>query len=165
MGDMLIYIVRHAWAEDRDQAAYPNDDLRPLTAKGKKRFRRVAKRLRKRGFDPLHIATSPLVRCRQTADIIVEDAPQQPSLDELDDLKPGSQLAPLLAWTVEHSDGDVAWVGHAPDVEELTAGLIGAPEAGIHFDKGAVAAIEFTGKPAAGQGQLLWLATAELLKA
>lgn len=162
---MILYIIRHAWAEDRDEAAYPNDDLRPLTTKGKKRFRRVAKRLVKRGFAPLHIATSPLVRCRQTADIIVEYAPQAPSLDELDDLKPGSRLAPLLAWTAEHNDGDVAWVGHAPDVEELTAALIGAPEAEIHFAKGAVAAIEFTGPPADGKGQLLWLATAELLKA
>ncbi len=161
---MIVYVVRHAWAEDRDEAAYPDDDLRPLTAKGKKRFRRVVKRLVKRGFDPLRLATSPLVRCRQTADLIAEYAPHAPTPEELDDLKPGGRLEPLLAWTAECRDGDVAWVGHAPEVEELTAALIGG-EAALHFAKGAVAAVEFTGRVAAGQGLLLWLATAELLKA
>lgn len=162
---MIVYVVRHAWAEDRDQAAFPNDDLRPLTAKGIKRFRRVVKRLVKRGFNPRRLATSPLVRCRQTADLIAQYAPHGPSPAELEGLKPGSRLDPLLAWTAECHEGDVAWVGHAPDVEELTAALIGGPPAGLHFAKGAVAAIEFPGKLAAGQGQLLWLATAELLKA
>ncbi|HEX5443696.1 MAG TPA: histidine phosphatase family protein [Pirellulales bacterium] len=161
---MIVYVVRHAWAEDRDEAAYPDDDLRPLTAKGKKRFRRVVKRLVKRGFDPRRLATSPLVRCRQTADLIAEYAPQGPTPEELDDLKPGGRLEPLLAWTAECREGDVAWVGHAPEVEELTAALIGG-EAALHFAKGAVAAVEFTGRVFAGQGLLLWLATAELLKA
>ncbi|MGH7192699.1 MAG: SixA phosphatase family protein [Candidatus Saccharimonadales bacterium] len=162
---MIVYVVRHAWAEDRDEAVYPNDDLRPLTAKGKKRFRRVVKRLVKRGFCPRQIATSPLVRCRQTADLMAEFVPQAPSLEELDGLKPGGRLEPLLAWTAECGEGDVAWVGHAPDVEELTAALIGGGEAALHFAKGAVAAVEFTGHVAGGQGRLLWLATAELLKA
>lgn len=162
---MIVYVVRHAWAEDRDEAAYPNDDLRPLSAKGKKRFRRVVKRLVKRGFCPRRIATSPLVRCRQTADLIAKFAPHEPSPEERDDLKPGGRLEPLLAWTAECGAGDVAWVGHAPDVEELTAALIGGGEAALHFAKGSVAAIEFTGQVAAGQGLLLWLATAELLKA
>lgn len=161
---MIVYVVRHAWAEDHNAALYPDDDLRPLSAKGEKRFRRVVKRLVKRGFDPRRIATSPLLRCRQTADLIAKFAPHEPSPEALDDLKPGGRLEPLLAWTAECPEGDVAWVGHAPDVEELTASLIGG-EAALHFAKGAVAAVEFTGRVAAGQGLLLWLATAELLKA
>jgi len=28
---MLLYIVRHAWAEERDAERYPNDAHRPLT--------------------------------------------------------------------------------------------------------------------------------------
>lgn len=162
---MIVYVVRHAWAEDRDEATWPNDDLRPLTAKGQKRFRRVVKRLAKRGFDPRHLATSPLVRCRQTADLIAEHAPHGPAPEELDDLRPGGRLDGLLAWTTQCGEGDVAWVGHAPDVEEIAAALIGGQQAAIHFAKGAVAAVEFTGRLAAGEGQLLWLATAELLKA
>lgn len=161
---MTIYIVRHAWAEDRDEALYPNDDLRPLTRKGQKRFRRMARRLAKRGFDVAHLATSPLVRCRQTADILAEYAPSEPLIVELDALRPSGQLDPLIEWTRQQEGRDVAWVGHAPDVDQLAAALIGPSQAAIEFDKGAMAAIEFDGPPAAGHGTLRWLAVAELLK-
>ncbi|HEV3343734.1 MAG TPA: histidine phosphatase family protein [Pirellulales bacterium] len=161
---MTVYVVRHAWAEERDDAVYPNDDVRPLARKGRKRFRRLARRLCRRGFDAAHIATSPLVRCRQTADILAEYAAGEPLITELDALRPGSQLQPLLDWTRQQEGRDVAWVGHAPDVDQLTAALVGDGRAVIRFDKGAVAAIRFDGPPAAGQGTLCWLAVAELLK-
>jgi phosphohistidine phosphatase len=161
---MRIYIVRHAWAEDRDEAVYPNDDLRPLARKGRKRFRRLARRLAKRGFNAAQIATSPLVRCRQTADILADYTASEPLIIEVDALRPGSQLEPLLEWTRKQEGQDVAWVGHAPDVDRLTAALIGGDHAAIEFEKGAVAAIEFADSPAAGQGVLRWLAVAELLK-
>lgn len=161
---MTIYIVRHAWAEDRDDAVYSNDDLRPLAQKGRKRFRRLARRLAKRGFDVAQIATSPLLRCRQTAEILAEYAPSEPLITEVDALRPGSQLEPLLDWTRKQMGHDVAWVGHAPDVDELTVALLGGQGAAIRFDKGAVAAVDFDGPPTAGQGALHWLAVAELLK-
>jgi phosphohistidine phosphatase len=161
---MIVYLVRHAWAEERDEAVWPNDDVRPLARKGRKRFRRLARRLCRRGFDVAHIATSPLVRCRQTADILAEYAAAEPLITELAALRPGSQLEPLLDWTCQQEGRDVAWVGHAPDVDQLTAALIGDERASICFDKGAVAAIRFDGPPAAGQGTLCWLAVAELLK-
>ncbi|HVA48229.1 MAG TPA: histidine phosphatase family protein [Pirellulales bacterium] len=161
---MKIYVVRHAWAEERDEAVYSNDDLRPLARRGRKRFRRFARRLAKRGLDVAHIATSPLVRCRQTADILAEYTLSEPLITELDALRPGSQLDALLDWTRKQEGQDVAWVGHAPDVDQLAAALIGDARAAIRFDKGAVAAIEFSGPPVAGQGELCWLAVAELLK-
>jgi phosphohistidine phosphatase len=161
---MTVYIVRHAWAEERDEAVYPNDDLRPLSRKGCKRFRCLARRLAKRGIDVAQIATSPLVRCRQTAEILAEKLPGEPPVTELDALRPESQLEPLLEWTRQQDGKDVAWVGHAPDVDRLAAALVGDEKASIQFDKGAVAAIDFNGPPAAGQGVLRWLAIAELLK-
>jgi phosphohistidine phosphatase len=160
---MFIYVVRHAWAGQHGDPAYPDDSLRPLTDKGKKRFRRVVKKLVKRDFHPTAVATSLLVRARQTADIISERCPAQPRVSILADLSPGGRLEPLLEWTREQS-GDVAWVGHAPDVESLTADLIGAKNGQIGFEKGAVAAVRFGGTIAAGVGELVWLATADLLR-
>ena len=104
-----------------------------------------------------------MLRCRETAEIIAEYAPGKPAIAELDALKPGSSLDALLEWTRQQTGGDVAWVGHAPDVEELTASLIGAPPEAIAFSKGAIAAIEFDGAIEAGKGQLVWLVTAEAL--
>ncbi len=160
---MIVYIVRHALAGDRDPEGWPNDDLRPLTSAGKKRFSRMAKTLAKRGIAPGIIATSPLVRCRETADILSERITGHPPVVELEALAPSSQLEPLLQWNADNSTYDeVAWVGHAPDVEELAAALIGDTQARIRFSKGAVAAISCEpGK--AGFGQLLWLATAKIL--
>jgi phosphohistidine phosphatase len=160
---MLLYIVRHAWAEDRDPARFPNDDLRPLTSDGKKRFAKTVKRLVDGGFNPTLVASSPLVRCRETAEIFVKRLEKFARLVELDALKPGSDLAELVRWTAEQTDEAIAWVGHAPDVSELAAALIGDGIPSIRFAKGATAAIEFAAKIAPGKGELNWLATAKLL--
>lgn len=157
----MLFIVRHAWAEDRGEA-YPSDEERPLTKAGRKRFRKVVKRLAKRGFEPAQLATSPLLRCRETADIIAEQCPGGPAITVLDALAPGSSLESALEWTKKQT-GDVAWIGHAPDVEQLTAALIGDGSGSLRFAKGAVAAIEFDGETAPGAGRLCWLATAEIL--
>jgi phosphohistidine phosphatase len=160
---MLLYIVRHAWAEDRDPERFPNDDLRPLTGDGKKRFAKTVKRLVEGGFSPTLVATSPLVRCRETAAILFERLEKGAKLIELDALRPGSDLNELVRWTTEQPDEAIAWVGHAPDVSELAAALIGDGIPSIRFAKGATAAIEFASKIAPGKGELNWLATAKLL--
>lgn len=158
---MLLYIIRHAWTPDRDAARWPNDDERPLTRPGSKRFARFVKRLARRGFDPEVVATSPLVRCRQTADILARHAQGKSSIVELPALAPGSNYDALMHWTSQRAEQRVAWVGHAPDVNELAAQAIAAPKARFSFRKGAVACIELDAE--AGQGELVWMATASLL--
>jgi phosphohistidine phosphatase SixA len=55
-------------------------------------------------------------------------------------------------------------VGHNPDVEQMTAVLVGDGPASVRFAKGSVAAIRFDEEtPRAGEGTLLWHATAKLL--
>src|SRR5690242_10033312 len=120
---MLLYIIRHAWAEERDLHRYPDDEGRPLTKEGRKRFRKMVRSLVEGGFAPSTLATSPLLRCRQAAELISECLGLQPQVVEA--LAPGSKLDVLLDWTRPHADNDVAWVGHAPDVDHLTAALIG----------------------------------------
>jgi phosphohistidine phosphatase len=160
---MFIYVCRHAWAADRGDPRYPDDSLRELTAEGIGRYVRVVQALSRRGFAPTQIATSPFVRCRQTAEIISAEAMNGGPIDDLDALQPGADLEPLLEWTRKHGDSNVAWVGHSPDVERLAAALIGDRVASVRFAKGAIAAIGFEGDVAAGSGELCWLATAKLL--
>ncbi|MBX7167512.1 MAG: histidine phosphatase family protein [Pirellulales bacterium] len=159
----LLYIVRHAWAGEYGDPRWPDDRLRPLTDEGRERFACVAKKLvKKHGFAPELIATSPLVRCRQTADLLLERLKQPLPLVELAALEPGSDLDALVAWTNAQEQTAVAWVGHAPDVLELTAALTGAAEL-EKFPKGATAAIEFDDAVTLGEGRLLWLLTAKKL--
>ena len=156
---MLLYIVRHAEAGQHGDPRYPDDALRPLTQKGRKRFARLVKKLVRRGLAPTLIATSPMVRCRQTAQIILDRLDGEPKLMELPELAPGSELASLIAWTNGQREEQIAWVGHAPDVSRLTADLIGSGSSNVDFSKGAIAAIEFAAEIAAGEGQLRWLVT------
>jgi phosphohistidine phosphatase len=160
----MLYIVRHAYAGQHGDPRYPDDAQRPLTPEGTKQFRKAVKKLAERGFEPQLVATSPLVRCRQTAEIICDRVPSQPKLVELEWLAPGSDLSSLIEWTNAQPAGALAWVGHAPDVDRLAAALLGAPPFSLVFRKGAIAALRFDeDEVAAGAAQLRYfLAPAEL---
>jgi len=160
---MIVYIVRHAWAGHHGDPGWADDSLRELSPEGKERFACVVKALAERGFAPARIATSPYARCRQTADIVAQFVSGQPKIDELEALEPGSDLEELLEWTRAQQGADVCWVGHNPDVEELTAGLISDGRACVRFAKGGVAAVQFDDEVASGAGELCWLATAKSL--
>lgn len=162
---MILYIIRHAWAVPPDDPNWPDDAQRPLTDEGRKRFAKLVKALVRRGCAPELVATSPLVRCRQTAELVVKALKGKPRLVARDELQPGSNLEAMLAWTAAEASAcpEIAWVGHAPDVELMTAALIGDPGCHIRFAKGAVAAIEFPGLPKLGDGELRWLVTGKVL--
>ena len=161
---MDLYIVRHAWAADRDDPRWPEDNPRPLTQEGRERFARMVEKLVERGVKPHVIATSPLVRCVETAQILAAGI-GKPDVVQRDELRPGSDLDGLLRWTADRASHDkaIAWVGHAPDVNWLTAALIGGGDSLIRLAKGAVAAVRFDDTPSPGQGELLWLVTAKIL--
>jgi len=110
------------------------------------------------------VATSSLVRCVETAQLLVAAA-DKAKLVELDELRPGSDLDGLLRWTAAQAQKyqGIAWVGHAPDVDRLTAALITQSDALIRFAKGAAAAIRFDGPPVLAGGELQWLVTAKML--
>jgi phosphohistidine phosphatase len=159
---MILYIVRHAIAGERDETQWPDDSQRPLTEKGKKRFKKFLKQLDE-VMSPTLIATSPFVRCHQTAEILAARLDNNAMVVPQPALQPGSDLDALVKWTGEQTAAEIAWVGHAPDVGHLAAKLIGNGEAHIDFAKGAIAAIEFENGIQAGGGILRWLATAKVL--
>lgn len=162
---MLLYIVRHGLAGQHGDPRYPNDDLRPLTDKGTRQVSKVAKKLFRRGFAPTLVATSPLLRCRQTAEAICRRVEPSPTLVEWDSLQPGSDLARLVSSSNESGAEELAWVGHAPDVDELCAALLGARSEAFVFAKGAAAAIQFHDAISVGAGELRWYVTPAVLGA
>lgn len=162
---MHLYIIRHAWAGHAGDPDWPNDDQRPLTEEGKARFAEVVRKLAKRGFAPQLVVTSPLTRCVQTAQLVVEGVQGKPSLVERAELRPGVGWRNLLKWTADRKKQveELAWVGHAPDVGYIAAELLGAPSESIDFAKGSVACLWFDEAPQLRGGELCWLATAKLL--
>jgi phosphohistidine phosphatase len=158
---MFIYLARHAWAGHYGDPAWPDDSLRPLTDDGMERYRRMMELMVTRGLEPSVIATSPLVRCRQTADIMA--ALTGASVVETEDLAPGLDLEGMIDWSNEQQGADVAWCGHNPDLELVLPQLLGDGTAHTRFAKGAIAAVAFDEEVAAGEGELHWLVTAKLV--
>jgi len=162
---MFIYIARHAWAGERGDPRWPDDSLRELTPEGIARYAKLVKILANQGFDPDRIATSPYTRCRQTAELIAKHVVGDPAIDELQALEPGSDLETLIQWSQDHAGKaeSLCWVGHSPDVEDLTGALISDSNAGVRFAKGGVAAISFADEIAPASGELHWHVTAKVL--
>lgn len=158
---MIVYLVRHAIAEERG-ADWPDDGLRPLTQKGVTRFRAVADGLAKRGVKVGAIFSSPLVRARQTAELLVPAWAEVP-IQTVDELAPEHTPASLAKALVDRAaQKAVALVGHEPDLGALAAWMIGA-KSPLPFKKGGVACIECGDTLKAGEGTLIWLVTPKLV--
>lgn len=156
-----LSIVRHAIAEDVSPDG--DDHSRRLTRKGRRRFARLVRRLARAGMRVDVIATSPLVRTRETAELLSAGLPGRPPVIAVEALAPAADWHRIVEWTVGQDAESVAWVGHAPCVGRLVAASIGDSSAAVRMDKGAVASISFAdglGHP----GELEWLVVPELLR-
>jgi len=69
---MDLLLVRHGLAGKADPSLWPDDDLRPLTAKGRKAFKAAAKGLKRAGPLPSLILASPALRTRETAALLAK---------------------------------------------------------------------------------------------
>jgi phosphohistidine phosphatase len=69
---MLLVLVRHADAGERDPARWPDDTLRPITEKGRKIQGKVVKALRDAAVAPEVVLTSPWLRAAQTAELLTQ---------------------------------------------------------------------------------------------
>jgi len=159
---MQVILIRHARAEER--ALFKRDRTRALTEDGQRRMRKAARGLHVLAPGLTRIATSPLVRARQTAEIVAT-AGNSPAVVPLQALAPGGAMHAVLAWLrAQPVDATLALVGHEPDLGLLAGWLLTGKQAGfVQFKKGAAALIEFAGAPAAGKGTLSWLLTAAQL--
>jgi phosphohistidine phosphatase len=165
---MEILLIRHGLAGKADPDAFPDDDLRPLTPKGCKAFKRAAEGLRRLGMDPFRILTSPAVRTRMTAEIFADgigaDRKRIADMRELHHaIPPAKALAALARGTRKRPPRSLALVGHEPWLGGFLSLLVaGDARAGFEFDKGGACLIE-TPSLAKGRGRLLWLMTQDQL--
>jgi phosphohistidine phosphatase len=157
---MRIYFLRHGRAVNR--AEWPGDDAsRPLTAEGEEAMRREATMLHDLDLAPDVIATSPLVRARQTAEIVADELGLSARLVEDERLAHVFDLRRLEQLVADHAGAEaIMIVGHEPDFSATVAELIGGGDVAIK--KGGLARVDVTA-PAAGGGQLVWLLTPPLL--
>jgi phosphohistidine phosphatase len=158
-----LYLVRHAIAAERGDD-WPDDNKRPLTADGVSRFREVVEGLVWFGLGIDEIYSSPLVRARQTADLLAAGLDPHPSVRTLDQLAPGHELSDVLGELGKRvKRRRVALVGHEPDLGELAAALLGAQRA-LPFRKGGVCRIDVDRLGPSAAGSLIWFFPPKILR-
>lgn len=157
-----IYLVRHGIAAERGKE-WPDDSKRPLTHKGRARLREIAAGLKTHEVELDLILSSPLVRARQTADLLRDGLGVEAPVEETTALAPGGAPAALLDVLRRKNVPRVALVGHEPDLGQLAAFLIGA-RAPLVFRKGGVCRIDFEKLPPAPPGHLVWFALPKMLR-
>jgi phosphohistidine phosphatase len=163
-GPYELYLVRHGVAEERGEK-WPDDTKRPLTSDGMSRMKKAARGLDRLGVRVDVILSSPLVRARQTADILSAELDDHPPIVNTDALAPGSDFAALVEALDKHARrGRIALVGHEPGIGELAARLIGSRHP-VEFKKGAVCRIDLDELPPTGPGDLRWLVPSKFLRA
>lgn len=159
-----LYLVRHGIAAERGKE-WPDDSKRPLTHKGIARMREITAGLKELEVSFDRILTSPLVRARQTADLLHQGLGGSTPLEETTLLAPGGAPADLMAFLAPNKKTDrIALVGHEPDLGRLAAFLIGA-HAPLVFKKGGICRIDFEKYPPVPPGQLVWFALPKMLRA
>lgn len=152
---MKICLVRHGPAGDAGPQ-WPDDRLRPLTAKGRRQMEEAAAGLAGL-FVPAAIVSSPYTRAAQTAEIL-QTASGVIGMHFTDALVNGDY--DTLFWELARLNApSVAVVGHMPDMLGILSVLVtGRPETlAADFGKGTAALVECTGAPAPGAGTLAWM--------
>lgn len=153
---MLLLLIRHANAGDRDPQRWPDDRDRPLTDKGRKTQREVSRFLLKRDFVPTLVLTSPWARAAETAEILVRELHSSKPPVPCEALADNPDLARLAEDIGEPGqDATVALVGHSPWMEELASLLLSGTAEGVRIDypKSGVMGIDVE-KAEAGTGEL-----------
>ena len=164
---MNLLLLRHGVAVERTEWECPDDDARPLTPKGRRQLRTSAAGMRALGLGVDVIWSSPLVRTRQTAEIIGAELKVKKPVVIVDALRPGGDVKNLLqkmSAPVAASE-KLLLVGHEPDLSEFISLLVtGTTNAGFALKKGALAKLKVDKLQAGKCATLQWLLTSKQLR-
>ncbi|HEY1366007.1 MAG TPA: histidine phosphatase family protein [Gaiellaceae bacterium] len=162
---MDLYLVRHAIADDRDPARWPDDSVRPLTADGIERFRRAARGLRTLVPTVDAVLSSGFTRAWQTAELLHEEA-GWPAPSECEALEAGRAPADAVDVLRDRNESSLALVGHEPHLSLLASLLLTGDEDAVQMDlkKGGTIALAVPGRIEPRGVVLVWSAAPRLLR-
>jgi phosphohistidine phosphatase len=160
---MYLYLIRHGIAVDLDAIAPDSpltDDLRPLTKEGRNKLKQVAERLQISGLKLDLIITSPLIRAKQTTDLLI-DRQLGSQVEVSPHLAPTGNLPGWLTeWNRRSRENldisKLALVGHEPNLSHWAELLVfGRIYNQLVLKKGGIIGLKFpNGKIEIGTAQL-----------
>ncbi|PJF24132.1 MAG: phosphohistidine phosphatase SixA, partial [Phototrophicales bacterium] len=148
---MRLYFFRHGVAQPREIPGIL-DHQRKLTDVGAQRVWRAARALKLLGVKPSRLYSSPLIRARQTADILGQVLGV--AVQVRSEVGPGFNAAATASLVRDLGrDDEAIFVGHEPDFSQTVCELTGAM---IDLKKGGLARVDInTYHPL--RGKLVWL--------
>ncbi len=160
-----LFLIRHGIAAEPNE--YATDSERPLTSEGIQKTRRVAKRLMELELEFDLILTSPLIRARQTAEILLETQLSQ-TVEVSDYLAPSGTIQAWAKWFQDwrQQGGDaIALVGHEPNLGQWAEWFCWGEcrDRLIVKKAGAIGVKVPPDGELQGQCQLFWLVSPKLL--
>ncbi len=163
---MELYLIRHGIAEEG--GADIKDEERSLTKEGRQKTLKVAQRLKTLGLHFDLIATSPLVRARQTAEILIQTGLSS-QMEECTHLAPNGDIHSWVANWLEprnySAQTQLALVGHEPNFSEWAEVLLwGDAKGSLVLKKAGMIGIKLPEKGSSlGRSQMFWLTPPKFL--
>ena len=159
---MQLLVIRHAIAEEREDFGKTGqpDDLRPLLADGTRKMARAAPALTVLAPAIDVLASSPLVRAMQTAQIVAAEY-QRLGIVQTDELRPDVDPPVTARWLASQANKElVAIVGHEPHLGLFVSWLLaGTDDSRIELKKGAACLLRLDEKPGKRAATLVWALT------
>jgi phosphohistidine phosphatase len=165
--NMEIYLLRHGIAVERGTRGFEDDFSRPLTPKGRRQLRKTAAVVKKLASKFDLILSSPLVRARQTAEIVAKELKCQKRLRFSNALAPGGGASILIRQLTREKGhpGKVLLVGHEPEMSRLISLLAtGGAQLQMDLKKGGLCKLEVEALRDGQCATLVWLLTPKQMK-
>lgn len=162
---MDLIILRHGEAGKRLMVT-GRDAERALTVSGREEVKEVAESIKSLKITFDIIASSPLRRASETADIVADTLKEEKLVQLWDELKPESDTKSLYRRLSKlRPESSILLVGHEPYLSSMIGELIGG-KAGVRLSlkKAGLAKVELTEMLPNPSGELKWLLTPRLSK-
>jgi len=164
---MEIYLLRHGLAVERGSRGFKDDAIRPLTPKGRRQLRKIAAAISKLDLRCDQILSSPLVRAKQTAEIVAAGLKLKKQLKFSNALAPAGSRVVLFRQLARMKPVPerLLFVGHEPDLSRLVSRLVtGGLELQMDFKKGGLCKLELEKLRDGKCAKLVWLLTPKQLR-
>jgi phosphohistidine phosphatase len=164
---MILYIVRHAIAVPRGTPGI-NENERSLTDEGISKMKQVATGLRSLEYVPEVILSSPWIRARQTAEILLQAFGQGIEMRLFPALVPSGSRQELfreIGSLEKKGIKSLMIVGHQPCLGDIAGEIaFGSSRNHIELKKGGVCVIELESMQGTPNGTLVALLAPSILR-